>query len=122
MDGKSQTDSRFRAVGLYMHSNIPLRIRFSYFSGRGMRKYGKFRLNSAHSLKRVKYPGNKLLFTKSIPLFVQDAGWKGKVVFLGLDVGSDTISTLDMIEVGWFPLWVTSCQCYQHAHRLMLVD
>ena len=53
MDGKSQTDSRFRAVGLYMHSNIPLRIRFSYFSGRGMKKYGKFRLNSAHSLKRV---------------------------------------------------------------------
>ena len=53
MDGKSQTDSRFRAAGLYMHSNIPLRIRFSYFSGRGMRKYGKFRLNSAHSLKRV---------------------------------------------------------------------
>ena len=61
MDGKSQTDSRSRAAGLYMHSNIPLRIRFSYFSGRGMRKYGKFRLNSAHSLKRVtpaecKYP------------------------------------------------------------------
>ena len=53
MDGKSQTDSSFRAAGLYMHSNIPLRIRFSYFSGRGMKKYGKFRLNSAHSLIRV---------------------------------------------------------------------
>ena len=36
-----------------MHSNIPLRIRFTYFSGRGMKKYGKSRLNLAQNLVAV---------------------------------------------------------------------